>query len=82
MVVHDSPLPVTRSAYHRGSHMEGTVALKHGLVARGFPDHATLRSPLLPLEPATEVMAKALRFAGLIAQTRAGSGEVGDRRAA
>jgi 4-hydroxy-tetrahydrodipicolinate synthase len=65
MVVHDRLLPVTRSVYHRGS-----VALKHGLVARGFPDHATVRSPLLSLGPGAEVdITKALRFAGLIAQT-------------
>jgi 4-hydroxy-tetrahydrodipicolinate synthase len=83
MVVHDRLLPVTRSVYHRDSHMEGTVALKHGLVARGILDHARVRSPLLPLEPGAEVeIAKALRFAGLIAQTQAGSGEVGERPAA
>jgi hypothetical protein len=33
---------------------EGTVALKHGLVARGILEHATLRSSLLPLEFGTE----------------------------
>lgn len=33
--LHDRLLPVTKSVYHRGSHMEGTVALKHALVARG-----------------------------------------------
>ena len=38
--IHDRLLPVTRTVYHRGSHMEGTVALKHGLVARGILDHA------------------------------------------
>jgi dihydrodipicolinate synthase/N-acetylneuraminate lyase len=32
--INDRLLPVTRTVYHRGSHMEGTVALKHGLVAR------------------------------------------------
>ena len=54
------------SVYHRGSHMEGTVALKHGLVARGILEHATVRSPLLPLEPGAEVeIADALRSAGL-----------------
>ena len=41
------PTPaVTRTVYHRGSHMEGTVALKHGLVARGILEHATVRSPV------------------------------------
>ncbi|KAL4912759.1 hypothetical protein BDW62DRAFT_214771 [Aspergillus aurantiobrunneus] len=52
--VHDKLLPVTKSVYHRGSHMEGTVALKHALVARGVLDHATVRSPLLPLEAGAE----------------------------
>ena len=37
--IHDRLLPVTASVYHRGSHMEGTVALKHGLVARGILEH-------------------------------------------
>ncbi len=53
--IHDRLLPVTRTVYHRGSHMEGTVALKHGLVARGILEHATVRSPLLPLEPGADV---------------------------
>ena len=46
--IHDKLLPVTKAIYHRGSHMEGTVALKLGLVERGVLDHATVRSPLLP----------------------------------
>jgi 4-hydroxy-tetrahydrodipicolinate synthase len=67
--VHDRLMPVTRTVYHRGSHMEGTVALKHGLVARGILEHATVRSPLLPLEPGAEVeIADALRSAGLLDQ--------------
>lgn len=52
--IHDQLLPVTKAVYHRGSHMEGTVALKHALVARGILDHATVRSPLLPLEKGAE----------------------------
>lgn len=52
--VHDRLLPVTRNVYHRGSHMEGTVALKHGLVARGILEHATVRSGLLPLVQGAE----------------------------
>ncbi|HEX2545472.1 MAG TPA: dihydrodipicolinate synthase family protein [Ramlibacter sp.] len=65
--IHDQLLAVTRTVYHRGSHMEGTVALKHGLVARGILEHATVRSPLLPLEPGAEVeIAQALRSAGLV----------------
>jgi 4-hydroxy-tetrahydrodipicolinate synthase len=64
--LHDRLLPVTRSVYHRGSHMEGTVALKHALVERGILEHATVRSPLLPLEPGAEVeIANAMRSAGL-----------------
>lgn len=47
--LHDQLLPVTKAVYHRGSHMEGTVALKHALVARGILGNATVRSPLLPL---------------------------------
>ena len=47
--IHDRLLPVTKNVYHRGSHMEGTVALKEGLVARGILEHATVRPPLLPL---------------------------------
>lgn len=48
--IHDQLLPVIKSVYHRGSHMEGTVALKHALVAHGILTHTTVRSPLLPLE--------------------------------
>lgn len=65
--IHDRLLPLTRTVYHRGSHMEGTVALKHGLVARGILEHATVRPPLLPLAPGADIeIADALRFAGLI----------------
>ena len=52
--IHDRLLPVTKAVYHRGSHMEGTCALKLGLVARGKLDHATVRSPLMPLAPSAE----------------------------
>lgn len=65
--IHDRLLPVTKTVYHRGSHMEGTVALKHALVARGILDHATVRSPLLPLaDGADKEIADALRSAGLV----------------
>ena len=65
--IHDQLLPVTKNVYHRGSHMEGTVALKHALVARGILEHATVRSPLLPLaEGAYVEIADALRSAGII----------------
>ncbi len=64
--LHDRLLPVTRSVYHRGSHMEGSVALKWALVARGLLDHATVRSPLLPLaEGADKEIAAAMAAAGL-----------------
>lgn len=64
--VHDRLLPVTKNVYHRGSHMEGTVALKHALIARGVLEHATVRPPLLPLAPgAGEEIADAMRQAGL-----------------
>jgi 4-hydroxy-tetrahydrodipicolinate synthase len=64
--IHDRLLPVTRTVYHRGSHMEGTVALKEGLVARGILEHATVRPPLLPLpEGAADEITQALNAAGL-----------------
>lgn len=64
--IHDRLLPVTRTVYHRGSHMEATVALKHGLVTRGILEHATVRSPLLPLASgADREIADALSAAGL-----------------
>lgn len=64
--LHDRLLPVTKNVYHRGSHMEGTVALKWALVARGILDHATVRSPLLPLaEGADKEIAEAMRAADL-----------------
>jgi 4-hydroxy-tetrahydrodipicolinate synthase len=67
--IHDKLLPVTRTVYHRASHMEGSVALKHGLVARGILEHATVRPPLLPLEAGADVeIANALRSAGLVGQ--------------
>jgi 4-hydroxy-tetrahydrodipicolinate synthase len=66
---HDRLLPVTKAVYHRGSHMEGTVALKLGLVARGKLAHAAVRSPLMPLPAgAEEEIHAALRQAGLIAE--------------
>ncbi|MEN9891784.1 MAG: hypothetical protein RLY78_2079 [Pseudomonadota bacterium] len=64
--LHDRLLPVTANVYHRGSHMEGTVALKWALVARGILDHATVRSPLRPLAPGAEhEIAAAMESAGL-----------------
>jgi 4-hydroxy-tetrahydrodipicolinate synthase len=64
--VHDRLLPITKNVYHRGSHMEGTVALKHGLVARGILEHATVRSGLLPLqEGADQEIYAAFKQSGL-----------------
>jgi 4-hydroxy-tetrahydrodipicolinate synthase len=64
--LHDRLLPVTANVYHRGSHMEGTVALKWALVARGILEHATVRSPLLPLAAgADKEIAEAMRAANL-----------------
>lgn len=65
--IHDRLLSLTKVVYHRGSHMEGTVALKLGLVERGVIPRATVRSPLLPLaDGAREEIADALREAGLV----------------
>lgn len=64
--LHDRLLPVTKNVYHRGSHMEGTVALKWALVARGILDNAVVRNPLRPLaEGADKQIAEAMRQAGL-----------------
>lgn len=64
--IHERLLPVTKNVYHRGSHMEGTVALKWGLVHRGILDHATVRTPLLPLaDGADREIAEAFAIAGL-----------------
>ncbi|EAQ04822.1 hypothetical protein OB2597_06050 [Pseudooceanicola batsensis HTCC2597] len=52
--ISDQLLPVTQAVYHRGSHMEGTVALKIGLRYRGLLDHATIREPLKDLGEAAE----------------------------
>ncbi|EHK79469.1 dihydrodipicolinate synthetase [Sinorhizobium meliloti CCNWSX0020] len=59
-------LPITRAVYHRGSHMEGTVALKLGLVHRGLLDHATIREPLKNLgEKAEAEIFAAFEAAGI-----------------
>jgi 4-hydroxy-tetrahydrodipicolinate synthase len=65
--IHDRLLPVTKAVYHRGSHMEGTVALKLGLKARGVLTSAAVRPPLLDLPiGAEEEITLALKSAGLI----------------
>lgn len=64
--VHGRLLPLTKAVYHRGSHMEGTVALKHALVARGVLEHTAVRPPLLQLaDGAEKEIHEAIRFAGL-----------------
>lgn len=64
--LHEKLLPVTKNVYHRGSHMEGTVALKWGLVHRGILDHAAVRTPLLPLPDGADAeIAAAFASAGL-----------------
>lgn len=65
--VHDRLLPVTKAVYHRGSHMEGTVALKLALKARGVLPNAVVRSPLIDLTPeAEDEIVQALKTAELI----------------
>ena len=64
--LHDRLLSVTANVYHRGSHMEGTVALKWALVARGILEHAAVRSPLMPLDAgADKAIMDAMKQAGL-----------------
>jgi len=64
--IHDRLMPVTKVVYHRGSHMEGTCALKAGLVHRGVLKNAAVRSPLIPLSREDEKeIAAALDQAGL-----------------
>ncbi|KAJ8137172.1 hypothetical protein OY671_009615, partial [Metschnikowia pulcherrima] len=70
--IHDRSSPVTKAVYHRGSHMEGTCALKLGLVARGKLDHATVRSPLVPSAAGAEKeIHDALAQAGSLAKVAA-----------
>ncbi|WP_413105253.1 dihydrodipicolinate synthase family protein [Streptomyces sp. Inha503] len=65
--IHNRLLPVTKAVYHRGSHMEGTVALKIGLKARGVLRDVTVRQPLQPLgERAAAEIEFALKQAQLI----------------
>lgn len=56
---HEQLLPVTRAVYHRGSHMEGTVALKHALRARGLIDNVNIREPLKPIGDAADAEIRA-----------------------
>lgn len=63
---HEQLLPVTRAVYHRGSHMEGSVALKHALRARGVIDNVNIREPLKPLgDGADDEIRAAVKASGL-----------------
>lgn len=63
---HEQLLPVTRAVYHRGSHMEGSVALKHALRARGLVDNVNIREPLKPLgDGADDEIRAAVKASGL-----------------
>lgn len=64
--VYDKIGPLTKVVYHRDNHLEGTVALKVGLVLRGILDNASVRSPLFPLDQDEhDAIASALSFAGI-----------------
>ena len=64
--LHDRLLPVTANVYHRGSHMEGSVALKHALRARGLVDNVNVREPLKALgDGADEEIRAAVKASGL-----------------
>ena len=57
---------LTDLVYHRDSHIESTVAMKLGLVARGILPDATVRAPLMPLGPtAADDIRCALADAGI-----------------
>ena len=74
---HEQLLPITRAVYHRGSHMEGSVALKHALRARGLVDNVNVREPLKPLgdgadaEIRAAVKASGLTYVGETAEAAA-----------
>ena len=72
--IHDRLLPVTKTVYHRGSHMEGTVALKVGLVARGILEHGhrppAAARPLPPKAQSDEIAHGARTSAGLLTPSR------------
>jgi dihydrodipicolinate synthase/N-acetylneuraminate lyase len=56
----------TGGLFASSSSSSDTDALKHAFVERGILDHATVRSPLLPLEPGAEHdIFAAMRSAGM-----------------
>jgi 4-hydroxy-tetrahydrodipicolinate synthase len=64
--LYDKTGPLTKVVYHRKSHMEGTIALKMGLAARGVLPHATVRPPLFALDDEDEkAIRAALEYAGV-----------------
>lgn len=70
---YDRMAALTNLVYHRDSHIESTVAMKLGLVARGIIPDATVRAPLMPLGPtAADEIRGALADAGIAVVDRAG----------
>lgn len=64
--IYDRIAPLTKVVYHRQSHMEGTIALKMGLAARGILPHAAVRPPLFPLgHEDGKIIRSSLEFAGV-----------------
>lgn len=63
---YDRTAALTRLVYHRDSHIESTVAMKLGLVARGLIPDAAVRRPLMPLgDDAYAEVQGALKAAGI-----------------
>lgn len=63
--VYESIGPLTAAVYHRDNHLEGTVALKIGLVARGLLATSRVRSPLFDLDVSDKkLIEEGLAFAG------------------
>ena len=70
---YDRMAKLTELVYHRDSHIESTVAMKLGLVARGILAHAAVRAPLMPLDDrAADGIRDALALAGIAVKDPAG----------
>lgn len=64
--IYDLIGPLTKAVYHRDNHLEGTVALKMGLVIRGVLESSMVRSPLFELDSRDlNLIEDALKFAGV-----------------
>jgi 4-hydroxy-tetrahydrodipicolinate synthase len=75
---YDRMADLTDLLYHRDSHIESTVAMKLGLVARGLIPDATVRRPLMPLgESASAEVRSALEAADIPVGAIATVGAVG-----